>query len=47
MVIPTIGAIALYSAGALAGEAVLAVQHLVMIPAMVGVMLWRRDHYSH
>ena len=47
MVIPTIAAIALYGAGAIAGEAVLALQHLVMIPAMVGVMLLRRDHYSH
>jgi hypothetical protein len=22
------------------------VQHVVMIPAMVGVMLWRYEHYS-
>jgi hypothetical protein len=46
MVVPTIAVIALDGAGALAGDAVLAAQHLVMIPAMVGVMLWRRDHYS-
>ena len=47
MVVPTIAVMALYWAGTIAGDAVLAAQHLVMIPAMVGVMLVRRDHYSH
>jgi hypothetical protein len=46
MVVPTLLAVALYWAGALAGDAVSAVQHAVMIPAMVAVMLWRYDHYS-
>jgi len=23
------------------------IQHVVMIPAMVAVMLWRYEHYSH
>ena len=47
MIVPTLLAIVLNQAGAIADDAVLAVQHLVMIPAMVGVMLWRYDHYSH
>jgi hypothetical protein len=47
MLVPTAAAMALYWAGAIAGDAVLVVQHVVMIPAMVAVMLWRRGHYSH
>jgi flagellar biosynthetic protein FliP len=46
MLIPTALAIVLYWLGAIADDAALAVQHAVMIPAMVGVMLWRRDHYA-
>lgn len=46
MLVPTSAAIALYEVGALAGGAVLGVQHVVMIPAMVAVMLWRYDHYA-
>ena len=47
MILPTLGAIALHAIDAIGSEAVLAVQHIVMIPAMVAVMLWRREHYSH
>ena len=47
MVLPTLGAIGLYAIDAIGSDAVLAVQHVVMIPAMVAVMLWRREHYSH
>ena len=47
MVLPTLGAIGLYAVGAIGSDAVLAIQHMVMIPAMVAVMLWRREHYSN
>jgi FtsH-binding integral membrane protein len=47
MLIPTAGVIALYWLGAITADSVMAIQHVVMIPAMVGVMLWRYDHYSH
>lgn len=47
MVVPTLLAIALYGAGALAEDAVLLVQHAVMVPAMLAVMLWRGADYSH
>ena len=33
--------------GAVAGDSVLLIQHVVMIPAMVGVMLARFEHYAH
>jgi hypothetical protein len=46
MIVPTAIVIALHRLGALPGDAVLAVQHAVMIPAMLGVMLWRYDHYA-
>ena len=46
MIVPTAIVIALHLLGALPGSAVLAVQHVVMIPAMLGVMLWRYDHYA-
>jgi hypothetical protein len=47
MIVPTAIVIALHWLGLLPGEAVLAAQHVIMIPAMVGVMLWRYDHYAH
>jgi hypothetical protein len=47
MIVPTGIAIALSVAGLIAEDAVMLVQHLVMIPAMVGVMLLRYDHYAH
>jgi hypothetical protein len=47
MIVPTGIAIALSLVGLIAEDAVMLVQHLVMIPAMVGVMLLRYDHYAH
>ena len=47
MVVPSLAAAALAAVGVLSGAGALAVQHVVMIPAMLGVMLWRYEHYSH
>jgi hypothetical protein len=47
MVVPTAVVVALYWLTAVPSGAVMAAQHLIMIPAMVGVMLWRHEHYSH
>jgi hypothetical protein len=47
MVVPTAVVIALYWLGAISSESVMLLQHVIMVPAMVGVMLWRYDHYSH
>jgi hypothetical protein len=47
MIVPSVAAAALAAAGALDASAALGVQHAVMIPAMLGVMLWRYEHYSH
>ena len=47
MIVPTIGALALLEAGALDGaHAAMGIQHIVMFPAMLGVMLLRREEYS-
>jgi hypothetical protein len=46
MIVPTLAAAALAAAGALSTGAALGVQHAAMIPAMLGVMLWRYEHYS-
>lgn len=46
MVVPTLAAALLVWAGALGTAAGLGVQHAAMIPAMLGVMLWRYEHYS-
>ena len=46
MAVPTIAAAALASAGVLGTEGALAIQHVVMIPAMLAVMLWRHEHYA-
>jgi FtsH-binding integral membrane protein len=46
MVVPTAVVIGLYWLGAIASDGVMAIQHVLMIPAMVGVMLWRYEHYS-
>ena len=46
MIVPTLAAAALAAAGVLSSAAALGVQHVVMIPAMLGVMLWRYDDYS-
>jgi hypothetical protein len=47
MIVPSIAAAALAWAGALESAAALGLQHAVMIPAMLGVMLWRYEDYSH
>lgn len=47
MIVPTLAAAGLAAVGILGSGAALAVQHVVMIPAMLGVMVWRYDHYSH
>jgi hypothetical protein len=46
MMLPTAAAAALAWAGTLETGAALGVQHAVMVPAMLGVMLWRYDEYS-
>jgi hypothetical protein len=46
MIVPTAIVIALHLLNVLPGSAILAVQHVVMIPAMLGVMLWRYEHYA-
>ena len=46
MVAPTALVIALHWLSAIPSGSVLLVQHAVMIPAMVAVMLWRYEHYS-
>jgi hypothetical protein len=46
MIVPTLVAAALAAAGTLSTGAALGIQHAAMIPAMLGVMLWRYDHYS-
>jgi flagellar biosynthetic protein FliP len=47
MVVPTAVVIALDWLGTIPSSSVIMAQHMLMIPAMVGVMLWRYDHYSH
>jgi hypothetical protein len=46
MIVPTLAAAALAAAAVLSTGAALGVQHAAMIPAMLGVMLWRREYYS-
>lgn len=46
MMAPTAVAAALVAAGVLGTMAGLGVQHAVMVPAMLGVMLWRYDEYA-
>jgi hypothetical protein len=47
MIVPSLIAAALAAAGTLDVSGAMAVQHAVMIPAMLGVMLWRYDDYAH
>lgn len=47
MIVPSVAAAALAWAGLLESGAALGLQHVVMIPAMLGVMLWRYQEYSH
>ena len=46
MIVPTLGVAALAAVGALGAGAALEVQHAVMVPAMLGVMLWRYGEYA-
>jgi hypothetical protein len=47
MYVPTLGALGLLWAGALGdAHAAMGIQHVVMFPAMLGVMLLRRDEYT-
>jgi hypothetical protein len=47
MIVPSVAAAVLAWAGALESGAALGVQHAVMIPAMLAVMLWRYQEYAH
>ncbi len=47
MMVPTLFAATLAWAGVLGAAGALALQHGVMIPAMLGVMLGRYEEYSH
>jgi hypothetical protein len=47
MIIPSIFAATLTWAGAIDTATGLAIQHAIMLPAMLGVMLWRYDEYAH
>jgi len=47
MIVPTLAALALLAAGTVTDKGTLMwIQHVVMLPAMLGVMLLRRDEYS-
>jgi hypothetical protein len=46
MVVPTVAAAVLAWTAALGTGAGMGLQHAAMIPAMLGVMLWRYDDYS-
>jgi uncharacterized membrane protein YhaH (DUF805 family) len=47
MIVPSVAAAVLAWAGVLESAAALGVQHASMIPAMLAVMLWRYEEYSH
>ena len=47
MILPTALVIALHWLGLVPGDAVLLIQHVVMVPAMIGIMLARFEHYAH
>ena len=48
MIVPTLFVIGLLAAGAVTDyHALMGTQHTIMFPAMFGVMLLRRDEYSH
>jgi hypothetical protein len=46
MMVPSLIVAAVAWAGALEADAALGIQHAIMIPAMLGVMLWRYDEYA-
>lgn len=48
MIVPTLAAVALLGTGAVGDlDALLGIQHVAMFPAMLAVMLLRREEYSH
>jgi|SRR4051794_24453426 hypothetical protein len=48
MIVPALGVIGLSAAGLVTGAgALIALEHVVMLAAMYGAMLLRRDEYSH
>lgn len=47
MLVPSAAAAALVGAGTLDVTSGMTVQHVVMLPAMLGVMLWRYEEYAH
>jgi hypothetical protein len=47
MIIPTILGAVLTWSGTIDTATGLAIQHVIMLPAMLGVMLWRYDEYAH
>jgi hypothetical protein len=47
MIVPSAIVAAVAWGGALGAGAALAIQHSIMIPAMLGVMLWRYEDYAH
>jgi len=47
MYVAYVGPLAAYWAGAMSGDAALGAGHLLMVPAMVAAMLWRREEYTH
>ena len=46
MIVPSVIVAAIAWAGALEAGSALGIQHAIMVPAMLGVMLWRYDEYS-
>jgi uncharacterized membrane protein YfbV (UPF0208 family) len=46
MFVPAVAAIALFWGGVIQSGAILALEHVAMIPAMVAVMLVHRGEYS-
>jgi hypothetical protein len=46
MILPTLLAAGMASAGVIDAGTALLIQHVVMIPAMLAVMLWRYDEYA-
>lgn len=46
MFVPAVGAIALFWGGVIQSGAILGLEHVAMIPAMIAVMLIHRDEYS-
>ena len=46
MIVPTVAVIVLHLLGTVPAGAVMAIQHVAMLPAMLGVMAWRYDHYA-